>query len=501
MAGLEREIKLEFDDHLSLPDLADVAAVAGGSVSVLEERLLDAEYYDTADLRLTRWGCSLRFRSDGGWMVKLPEPAGNDDSELLARTEVRIPSDGKSPPAEALALVAPFARGEALQPVASIQTTRQPVRIDDPQGRSVAELVEDHVRVELPDQPPWNFRMVEIELAAGRRSTEVSPIIKRYHRAGARSVWRSKLARALGPAAEAPPDVVVPPVSSSPTAREVIHAAIARSVQSHLLNLPIARVGEGSEGVHQARVALRRLRSDLRTFGPLLEPTWATELSSEVRWLGDRLGEVRDADVRIMVLNQLVEEEPSIESEQARALLDELKVQRDVAHANLLEAMDSTRCTELLDHLVDAAQDPRTAPQADDPAEENIPTLVNRPWRKLRKAVGRIGPEPSYADFHRIRIKAKRCRYAAEAVEPVMGKPARRLTKAMKRIQNSLGDLNDANVIRAHLATTADQHEELGFMAGELSGLLVARAGHCEAEFLNLWTKTRNIELPGEGTG
>ena len=501
MTGLEREIKLEFDDHVSLPDLADVAAVLGGSVSILEERLLDAEYYDTADLRLTRWGASLRYRSDEGWMVKLPEPTGNEDSEVVARTEVRFASDSKSPPAQASALVAPFARGEALRPVARIHTARHPVRIDDPQGRPVAELVEDHVRVELPDQPPWHFRMVEIELAEGRRARDVSPIIDYYQRAGARSVSRSKLARALGTAAEADPDVVIPPVSSSPTAREVIHAAIAGSIQSHLLNLPIARVGEGSEGVHQARVALRRLRSDLRTFGPLLEPTWATELSEEVRWLGGRLGEVRDADVRIMVLNQLVEGEPSIEMEQARALLDELKVQRDVAHANLLEALDSPRCTELFDHLVDAAQDPRTAPQADDPATENIPALVNRPWRKLRKAVGRIGPEPSYSDFHRIRIKTKRCRYAAEAVEPVMGKPARRLTKAMKRIQNSLGDLNDANVIRAHLTTTANQHEELGFMAGELSGLLVARAAHCEAEFLDLWETTKGIELPGEGTG
>ena len=100
--------------------------------------------------------------------------------------------------------------------------------------------------------------------------------------------------------------------------------------------------------------------------------------------------------------------------------------------------------------------------------------------------------------MHRIRIKAKRCRYAAEAVEPVIGKPPRRLAKAMERIRDSLGDLNDAIAVRAHLAAVAGQHEELGYLAGELSGLLLARSGHCEADFRRQWSKIERIKLPSK---
>ena len=496
MASVEREIKLDFDAGLVIPDLGETAGAGGGSVTVLPERQLDTEYFDTGDkLRLTRWGCSLRRRSDEGWMVKLPAPTGHDGSGVLLRTEVLIADDGSSPPALASRLVGPFARGEALVTVARLHTTRQPVLVLDANGHPVAELVEDDVRVEVPGQPAWNFKMVEIELAEGRTTNDVASILECYEQAGGRLTLQSKLSRALGASAESPPDVAIPPVSGSPTAREVIHAAIARSVESHLLNLPIARVGEGTEGVHQARVALRRLRSDLRTFGPLLDPIWVADVSDEVRWFGDRLGEVRDADVRIEVLTHVIDGEPDIDEDDTKALLEHLRVERNQAHARLLEALDSPRCTELLDHLVAAADDPRTAPQADDPAEETIPALVDRPWRKLRKAVARLGPEPSHGEIHRIRIRSKRCRYAAEAVEPVMGKPARRLAKAMKQIQNSLGDLNDAIVIRAHLATTASRHPELAFAAGELAGLLVARAGHCEADFRKQWKRTDRADL------
>jgi CHAD domain-containing protein len=496
MATVEREIKLNFDAGQVLPDLCETTAAEGRSVSMLPERQLDTEYFDTGDtLRLTRWGCSLRRRSDEGWMVKLPAPAGPDGSGVLLRIEVLIADDGSSPPVLASRMVAPFARGEALVTVARLHTTRRPVLISDANGQPVAELVEDDVRVEVPAQPAWSFKMVEIELAEGRATSDVASLLERYKQAGGQLTLQSKLSRALGTPAVSAPDVVVPQVSGSPTAREVIHAAIARSVQSHLLQLPIARVGEGTEGVHQARVALRRLRSDLRTFGSLLDPIWVAELSKEVRWFGDRLGDVRDADVRIEVLTQVIDAEPDINEDDTMALLEYLRVERDHAHARLLEVLDSPRCTELLDRLVDAADDPRTAPQADDPAEEIIPALVDRPWRKLRKAVSRLGPEPSHGEIHRIRIKSKRCRYAAEAIEPVMGKPARRLVKAMKQIQNSLGDLNDAIVIRAHLASTANQHPELAYAAGELAGLLVARAGHCEADFRKQWNRTERVKL------
>lgn len=498
-AKIEREVKLEFDAPPPQIHLGEVVAANGQVAEELAERHLDAQYYDTEDLRLTRWGCSLRHRSDEGWMVKLPGPI-DDEPGVLQRSEVHIDGDQSSPPREAIGLVAPFSRGETLQPIARLRTTRRPLRVSAAHGQPLAEVVEDDVRVDLGGQSTWHFQMVEIELADGGTMTDVSALVRCLREAGAQVTSRSKLARALGRPAQAPPDVVIPAIGDSPTGREVIRAALTRSVRSHLLYLPYVRVGEGTEAVHQARVALRRLRSDLRTFGPLLQPSWVSEISAGARWLGDCLGEVRDADVRVEILGQLVDDDPSIAREQAAALLERMRIQRDRAHVRLLEALDSPRCHTTHDLLVDAARDPMTAPQADDPAETTLPSLVARPWTKLKKTVKRIGPEATEADYHRIRIKAKRCRYAAEAVHPVLGKPARRLARQMKRIQNSLGDLNDATTIRAHLAATAPQHDELSFVAGEFSGLLSARARHCAADFERLWSETRHIELPDRGS-
>src|SRR5438105_15341635 len=89
----------------------------------------------------------------------------------------------------------------------------------------------------------------------------------------------------------------VGPVTPTGGVATVIRDALDASVQRLLLADPIARVGEDPEGVHQARVATRRLRSDLRTFAPLLDPAWVTSLRDELRWLGAELGGAREAEV------------------------------------------------------------------------------------------------------------------------------------------------------------------------------------------------------------
>src|SRR5262245_18991170 len=87
--------------------------------------------------------------------------------------------------------------------------------------------------------------------------------------------------------------------------------------------------------------------------------------------------------------------------------------------------MEEPRYSRLLDDLVAAAQAPAVLPQAAGLAAEAAPPLVAKAWRKLKKAVKRAGATPTDESLHRIRVRAKRARYAAEAAEPVVGKPAR----------------------------------------------------------------------------
>src|SRR6476646_5968998 len=135
----------------------------------------------------------------------------------------------------------------------------------------------------------------------------------------------------------------------------VIRDALDASVQRLLAADPVARVGEDPEGVHQARVATRRLRSDLRTFGPLLDPEWATSLGDEVRWLGSELGVAREAEVLLGHLRDCAHTAgPEIERD-ARALLKTAVDEHDTAQLRVLSAMCTPRYLDLVDRLVQGA--------------------------------------------------------------------------------------------------------------------------------------------------
>jgi len=125
------------------------------------------------------------------------------------------------------------------------------------------------------------FREIEVEVRAkgraGRRLLRAA--ISRLVAAGCRAEPPiPKVIRVLGQRASGPPDVVVPPIGAGATVDTLVRYAIARSVVQILRHDPGVRLGEDPEDVHQFRVATRRLRSDLRTFSPLLDPEPITEL-------------------------------------------------------------------------------------------------------------------------------------------------------------------------------------------------------------------------------
>lgn len=286
-----------------------------------------------------------------------------------------------------------------------------------------------------------------------------------------------------------------PMVSQESTAREVIRAALTRSVTTLVTELPGTIEGSDPEPLHQARVATRRMRSDLRTFGPLLDLEWTSHLRDELRWAGGSLGEVRDLDVLLLVVDDVVDGEPSLSRSDVTGLVEWFGANRDERRARMLSDLASDRFSTLLADLAEAARDPRTAPQADDPADEVLPRLARRPWRRLERAVKhRTRPTPD-SELHAIRILAKRARYAADAVAPASGRNARRFARAMADIQECLGDLNDSVVIGRHLRACAAARSDTAFVAGTLNGILAVRAAHCRTDFARIWKRASRPEL------
>jgi CHAD domain-containing protein len=247
--------------------------------------------------------------------------------------------------------------------------------------------------------------------------------------------------------------------------------------------------------VHQTRVAARRLRSDLRTFRSVLDPVWVRHVRSDLRWLGTQLGRVRDADVLGQHLD--LAGSPAREVDGRGELGDELLRQRRAAADELAAALRSERYLDLLDRLHAAATRPpflvtgtgRTT-QPGDRASAWLMPVVERPWRTLRKRVGKAGHHPTDRRLHRIRIGAKQLRYAAEAAEPVVGKQARRLARAAEALQTQLGDHHDAVVAEAWLRQTAGHgRPKAAFVAGQLAAEQIRRQRTLRHGWRSTWRK------------
>jgi CHAD domain-containing protein len=264
-------------------------------------------------------------------------------------------------------------------------------------------------------------------------------------------------------------------VDSDATVLDLVHAAIGASVQRLLANDPVIRIGEDPEGVHQARVATRRLRSDLRTFGPVLDEGWSDDLRAELRWLGAALGNVRDADVLTELLRSASTALPDGQQPSAEPLFSRLADQRVHEREALLALMRSDRYVTLLERLVDAARDPKLAPEKGSRrARKLAPGLGQNAWRQLCKAIRNLDGDPADADLHRVRRRAKQARYALEAISAVAGKREANRAEIAAGIQGTLGDHQDRVVACQWLIDAADAigQSQSAFVAGELSARL-----------------------------
>jgi len=476
---LEEERKLGADDAFRLPDLTD-RLPAGGTVVKAPAVTLTATYYDTPDLRLARSGVSLRHRKGDAlpWTVKLPAAVPG------LRHEISRKGRPGSPPADLVALVTAWSRGAALAPAARIRSVRHAYELHDAEGTVLAEVADDAVTVFDGKAVRMAFREIEVERKAGDRAL-LAAVAGALTEAGAvEGEFTPKHVRALGAAAAQPPDLTPPGnLPEQPSAAEVVAAAVRAGIGRIFAHDPLVRLGQplddGDTAVHQMRVGCRRLRSDLRTFAALLDRDWVDQLRDELRWIAGVLGEARDAEVLRERLQHTANADPlSPVDGAAVAWLDAaLDARQQQALATVDEALRSPRYHAMLDLLVDAAREPKVVATAAQPAQRLLPRMVARPWRRLAygaKGVdGAADLDPLAADerWHAVRINGKRARYAVDAVASVIGGPAAKLAKALARVQNLLGEHQDAAVAAdtwVALAAEAPDDAALAVVAGRL---------------------------------
>lgn len=193
------------------------------------------------------------------------------------------------------------------------------------------------------------------------------------------------------------------------------------------------------DALHKFRVATRRSRALLRPC------TGVDELQRELRWLAGVLGPVRDLDVLIEHVQELVEE---LGDDRAggETIVTALQAQRSQARTELIAALDSERYKELIGRF---RNDIALLGQTD---HDQLISLAARELKRLQQAYAALGPKPADDELHRVRIKAKRTRYAAE----LGGKPLAKLADAAKRLQDTIGLHQDAVVAEERVRAVAE---------------------------------------------
>jgi CHAD domain-containing protein len=469
----ETEIKYELPAGVALPKLDELTAVA--AVQPADEENLDAQYFDTDDLRLIHAGVTLRRRVGGhdeGWHLKTP--AGPH-----TRREFHSPlRDGDfEVPKELMDLILVHTRGNPVRPTAVIKTQRQRLLLLGEKGNSLAELAVDdvHAHRENGDPAPRGWREVELELTGGDGAL-LKAADKALRDGGLhRSDQSAKFARAMGVGPRHRP-AAAGATAAQATAGAVITAYLAEQAGLMKALDPAVR-GDQPDAVHQMRIAVRRLRSTLRTFGSLIWKRNTDRLAGELKWLGTELGGARDAEV---LLGHLRAETGALPAElvlgpvQARIQGHFAQVSARAKEA-VTAALRSQRYFELLDQLDALIDGPALTPAASKPATAVLPRAVRHSYRRTARRMDRAEATPAGrkhgAALHRARRAAKRTRFAAEAVAPACGQPAQRFARKLKKVQSTLGDHQDSVIARQverELAVAAYQASENAFSYGLL---------------------------------
>ncbi len=227
-----------------------------------------------------------------------------------------------------------------------------------------------------------------------------------------------------------------------PTAATLIAESLGRNVGRLIEFDPVARAGDDPEGVHQMRVATRRLRAELRLFSPAMKTKAVKRLRTELRWLGQTLGAARDIDVlrtHLVVPGDLAGS-PTV----AGVVSSHLAAERSMASAAVTSTLDSPRYRTMVRAIVAAVIDPPLRPIAAVPARGVLLPGLRKSSETLLDAVDDLGESATALQLHRVRIFSKRLRYGADAAVAFDGTRARAVAGALADVQDALGEIRDA---------------------------------------------------------
>jgi CHAD domain-containing protein len=212
----------------------------------------------------------------------------------------------------------------------------------------------------------------------------------------------------------------------------------------------IAAVAGKDTGVHQARVASRRLREALPVLTDGLYHTKSGKAQRKIRRLTQALGTVRELDVTLHLIDELAERPavPHAALGEVRALVIEERERRRTLMLDRLKDIDQEKLARRLLSVREALASPATGHNW----RAALALRIARRGRRLERAIEEAGQIYAPEGLHQVRIAAKKFRYALEIADESGAAPSAAALRTMKRVQDTLGRLHDLQILHHHVA-------------------------------------------------
>jgi len=435
----EIELKLELTR-----EAADALAASALLSDQARAANLESTYFDTPDHALAAVGTVLRIRRRRSVRIQTVKADRDASAGLVAQREWERRVSGDTPVLDDATPIAALLGGRMadLAPRFAVRYRRRTWQLDFA-GSSV-ELAMDRGKAIAGDDTAA-FNEVELELKQGTPAA----LLALAREIGAQVPVRLgvigkaergyRLLNGDHGAIKAKPV----PLDTGMTAAESLRRIAGDCLRQFRLNETILLARHDAEATHQARVALRRMRTAFAIYRKMLDDDRFAVLEREARWLVGALGEARDLDV-------LVTRAP------AGPVRDRLEQARDAAEQRMIAALDSSRARvfplDLSEWLLtgDWASDPERADRRDRPVKRFATDALDRLLRRVKKRARDLKTIDD-ASRHRARKAAKQLRYSTEFFAPLFDAPGERrrrerLLAALKALQDELGTLNDRAV-------------------------------------------------------
>ncbi len=454
---LEIELKLTMSPKSLSKLLLRLSKTSGADRTSRKTARIVSTYYDTQDRWLRQQGLTLRVRQKAGKRVQTVKSEGSSALGMFARTEWTTPIESRTPDLTVIKAPAIKARLGALRheeliPLFKTDVKRTTLLMQHtrvPGDSATVELAFDQGRI-VSGKKTDQISEVELELVKGT-TTALLDLAKSISRQVPSILsLGSKVNRGFDLTDGTHPQASMAEKISLKKRHSVEEAMVhilRLSLNQLLANRNAAVSGKDIEGVHQARVAIRRILSALILFRKYLYGPEVEHIKAEARWLIDILGDARDIDVFINeVLAAVIQGRP--DDKDLTALIRSAKKARTAAYRRVRSALSSRRYTTAMLDLSSWIEEriwrnTVTRSKLDAPIGPTSAKLLAKRHRKILKR-GKDFADMDSADRHTVRIALKKVRYASEFFSALYPeKRTRPYIAAMRHLQTALGTAND----------------------------------------------------------